>query len=128
MGRIRGDLKERTFEFAVAIVNLVRLLPNDTRGWEVARQLFRSGTSIGANVREADNAFTDADFAYRCSVARKEAGETHYWLQLCERTGLLSGDPLQQAITEADELARILSSIVRALQQRSESPDASRTE
>jgi four helix bundle protein len=117
MTRIQGDLKVRTFEFAVLIMNLARELPDDRRGWEIGRQLIRSGTSIGANIREADNAITDADFAHRCSTARKEAGETHYWLQLCERTGMLTGEKLRDATREADELARILSSVVKGTQQ-----------
>lgn len=117
MGRIRGDLGERTFEFAAAILTLSDELPNITKGWVVGRQLIRSGTSVGANVREADNALTDAEFTHRCSVARKEAGETHYWLRLCQRTKMLQGDGLVAAIQEADELTRILSSIVKATQQ-----------
>jgi four helix bundle protein len=117
MGRIQGDLKDRTFEFAVLIINLTDELPNVRKGWEVGRQLIRSGTSVGANVREADNASSDADFAHRCSIARKEAGETHYWLQLCARTEMLGGERLQDAIREADELARILSSVVKGTQE-----------
>ena len=113
MSRIQGDLKERTFAFAVAIMKLVDQLPNKPKGWEVGRQLIRSGTSIGANVREADSAFTERDFAHTCNIARKEAGETHYWLQLCTRSELLSGEDCDAAIREVDELVRILSSIVR---------------
>ncbi len=78
--------------------------------------MIRSGTSIGANVREADTAFSDADFAYKCNIARKEACETHFWLQLCARCSLLKGDRLASATQEADELVRILSTIVKATQ------------
>ncbi|MFQ5490186.1 MAG: four helix bundle protein [Phycisphaerae bacterium] len=119
MGRIQGDLLERTFELAVAILRLARALPNNAQGWEVGRQLIRSGTSIGANVREADHALTRAEFAHKCSIARKEASETHYWLQLCQRTELLSGQHTVEAITEADELLRILSTVVKRTQERS---------
>lgn len=126
MGRIQGDLKERTFNFGVAILKAVDQLPNGHKGWEIGRQLVRSGTSIGANVRGADTAFTDADFAYCCNVSRKEASEAHYWLQLCERTELLRGEELAHLIREANELVRILSSVVKATQhhirQRKESP------
>ena len=120
MGRIQGDLKERTLEFAVSILRLVDQLPKVTKGWEIGRQLIRSGTSVGANIREADSGYTDADFAHCCNIARKEAGETHYWLQLCERTGLLSGEALAPVLREADELVRILSSIVGATRQHIE--------
>jgi four helix bundle protein len=116
MGRIQGDLKERTLDFAVAILNAADQLPNGNKGWEIGRQLVRSGTSIGANIREADTAFTDADFAYRCNVSRKEASETHYWLQLCERAGLLPHEELARLTREANELVRILSTVVKATQ------------
>lgn len=118
MGRIHGDLVDRTFEYAVLILHLADQLPNVTKGWEVGRQLIRSGTSIGANVREADHALTDAEFAHRCSISRKEAAETEYWLELCKRTGMLCGQEVDQAIKEADELVRVLSSVVKATQQR----------
>ena len=117
MGRIQGDLPHRTFEFAVTILKLTDRLPNVAKGWEIGRQLIRCGTSVGANARETDNALTDAEFPHRCSIARKEAGETHYWLELCRRTELLHGQQLQAATGEADELVRILSSVVKATQQ-----------
>ncbi len=117
MGRIHGDLKERTFRFAASILRLSDRLPHAQKGWVIGKQVIRSGTSVGANVREADCAFTDADFAYCCNVARKEAGETHYWLQLCQHTGTLGGEELETAIGEADELVRILSTVVKATQQ-----------
>jgi len=78
MGRIQGDLTERTLRFGVDILGLLKQLPQDTGGWVVGKQLCRSGTSIGANIREADAALTDADFAHKMSIARKEASEAEY--------------------------------------------------
>ena len=118
MGRIRGDLLERTFEFAVSIVHLIDGLPNNVKGWEIGKQVLRSGTSVGANIREADHALTDADFTYRCALARKEAAETLFWLQLSSRCRLLKGDHVESAIQEADELVRILATIVKTTQER----------
>ena len=100
MGRIQGDLLERTMEFAVAIMRLVDQLPNSPKGWTIARQLLKSATSIGANIREANHALSDADFAYTCNVARKEASETHYWLELSRRTEVLHGPELESALRE----------------------------
>lgn len=117
MARIRGDLLDRTIEFAKSILTIVDSLPNNNKGWEIGRQMIRCGTSVGANLREADNAHTDADFIYKCSIVRKEASETHYWLQLCDATALLNGEPLQTLTKEADEIVRILASIVRKSQQ-----------
>ncbi len=116
MGRIQGDLKERTFEFAVQVLALVDGLPRSTKGWVVGRQLVRSGTAIGANVREADHAHTDADFAYKCSVARKEASETEYWLELCNRSAMVKSDRVHPLAVEAGELMRILATIVKRTQ------------
>ncbi len=116
MARIQGDLKQRTFYFARDILAIIDLLPNNTKGWEIGKQLIRSGCSIGANIREADNAHTDADFANKCSIARKEAGETTFWLELCKSSELLYGEKLNQLTAEADQLTRILSAIVRGTQ------------
>ena len=117
MARLRGDLLGRTFEFAKSVLVIVDSLPNNNKGWEIGRQMIRCGTSVGANLREADNAHTAADFVYKCSIARKEASETHYWLQLCDATALLNGELLEDLTKEADEIVRILSSVVRKSQQ-----------
>jgi four helix bundle protein len=117
VARIRGDLLDRSFEFAKSMLTIVDSLPNNAKGWEIGRQMIRCGTSVGANLREADNAHTDADFVYKCSIARKEASETHYWLQSCDATALLTGKPLHDLIKEVDEIVRIPASIVRKTQQ-----------
>ena len=71
MGRMVGDLKERTLSFGEMTLNAVAALPNEPRCWIVARQLGRAGTSVGANVWEADVALTEADFASKIGIARK---------------------------------------------------------
>ena len=116
MGRIRGDLGERSFAFALDVLSLIDDLPAGTVGWVLGKQLTRSGTAVGANLREADQAITDADFAHKCSIARKEAAESQYWLEPCTAAGLLSGDAVDDAIHEADELTRILASLVKKTQ------------
>jgi four helix bundle protein len=116
MGRIRGDLLDRTLELALRIVEMLAHLPQDNRGWVIGKQLVRSGTSIGANIREADAALTDAEFVQRCSVARKEASETYYWLLLCREASLLGSDLIDPALLEVDEVLRVLTSIVKKTQ------------
>ncbi|MFQ5425039.1 MAG: four helix bundle protein [Phycisphaerae bacterium] len=101
---------------AERVLALADRLPNNTKGWVVGKQLIRCGTSVGANIREADNALTDAEFSNKCSIARKEASETYYWLELCQRAGILSGDVLIETLREADEITRVLSTIVRRTQ------------
>ena len=119
MSRIHGDLAERSFEFAVAVMHIANHIPRTGKGWILARQLLRAGTSVGANVEEADNAFSDGEFAHSCNIARKEAAETRYWLKLARRTSLLAGDALDTLTQEADELARILATIVRETRKKS---------
>jgi four helix bundle protein len=112
MARIQGDLKERTIAFAERVLNIADGFPNNNKGWVVGRQFIRCGTSVGANVHEADHALSDADFSFKCSTARKEASEVSYWLELCRRTNLLKSDDLVPLANEANEIMRILSSIV----------------
>lgn len=116
VGRIQGDLPERTVSFAVSLLSAVEELPAGTQGWVVGKQLLRSGTSIGANVWEAEEALTDAEFAHKCSIARKEASETRYWLILCEQAGLLTTRVCEPLLSEAVELTKILATIVHKTQ------------
>jgi four helix bundle protein len=70
------DIKKRTFEFAINIVNFVNELPKSIAGITLAKQLIRAGTSIGANIEEADGAFSKKDFIHKISISRKDARET----------------------------------------------------
>jgi four helix bundle protein len=108
------DIAERAFRFAVRVVRLCEHLdhrPGVTR--LLARQLFRSGTSIGANLQEARAGQSRADFLSKCNIALKEARETLYWLRLAEATELVLRDRLLPLMEEADELVAILTTIVK---------------
>ena len=120
MGRLVGDLKERALRFGIDVLAAVKKLPHDTGSWVVGKQLARSATSIGANVWEANAGVSDADFAHKMSIAHKEANETQYWLELSRRSGLIPLDVTSQLNAEADELIRILSTIVRKTRERSD--------
>jgi len=74
-----------TFDFSMSIINYSESL-RDLRKFEMSSQIFRSGTSIGANIREAQNAESKADFIHKFKIAAKEADEVEYWLQLCEES------------------------------------------
>jgi four helix bundle protein len=110
-------LKERTLEFGSQVLAAVAKLPNEARGWIIAKQLGKAASSIGANVWEADAALTDSDFAHKISIARKEANETHYWLELARRTELMPEETYTTLLGEAVELASILGTIVRKTQE-----------
>lgn len=120
MGRLVGDLKERTLRFGVDVLAIVETLPSRTGGWVVGKPLAKSATSIGANVWEANAAVSDADFAHKISIAHKEANETQYWLELGRRSGMISSDVMACLNTEAEELVRILSTIVRKTRERTD--------
>ena len=76
------DLEERTLEFGKRIVRMCKVLPKETVNYELIKQCLRSGTSIGANYIEANDALSKKDFVFRLRIARKEAKETVYWLNL----------------------------------------------
>jgi four helix bundle protein len=107
------DIEQRTFQFAVRIVRLVNALPRGVAASVMARQIVRAGTSIGANVEEAQGSQSKKDFARRMNIARGEAREALYWLRLIQETGLVPGDRLADLIAEAGELVRILTTIVK---------------
>lgn len=116
MGRIHGDLPDRTFKFSLAILEIVDRLPSDNKGWIVTRQLVRSGTAVGANIAEADHAHTATEFAHCCNIALKESAEAEYWLRLCRESGLIDGDQLTPLLGECDEIIRILTAVVKRTQ------------
>jgi four helix bundle protein len=111
------DIHDRTFAFAVRILRLVRSLPNDLSGRTVARQLARSGTSVGANVEEAQGGHSKAEFARRMGIARSEARETLYCLRLIGATEMVAPERLAEIRREAEEIARILTAIVKKARQ-----------
>jgi four helix bundle protein len=117
MGRLTGDLKERTLGFGRLAMDALRELPNEPRGWIVAKQLGRAASSIGANVWEADAAISEADFAHKISIARKESSETRYWLELAKMCELLPLQTCETLTQKNDELLRILGTIVRKTQE-----------
>lgn len=105
------DLRERTFLFSVRLLKWVRTLPRDLGTQVMAKQLLESGTSIGANIEEADGADTPKDRVYKWTLSRKEARETRYWIRvICAAiTDTPEGRALEQ---ESTELINILSTLI----------------
>jgi four helix bundle protein len=110
---MRNDKKniivEKSFQFALKIVLYCELL-EDKKKFVLSRQLLRSGTSIGANVREAQNAESKADFIHKVKLAAKEADETEYWLLLCKNSPSYIFENL--LLDDVQELIKILSKII----------------
>ena len=99
-------------DFAVRIVRLYKYLSEQEREYVMSKQILRSGTSIGANVREAEYAQSRKDFISKMSIALKEAAETEYWIELLHRSEYLKGDAYQSILADSQELCKILIAIV----------------
>ncbi len=104
---------DKSKAFAVRIVRLYQYLREEKREYVLSKQLFRSGTSIGANARESVYAQSKADFYSKLHIALKEAGETAYWLELLSETGYLSEKHFQSIYSECEELTRLLTAITK---------------
>lgn len=107
------DIKERTFRFGVEVVRLVLTLPRNPAGFAISGQLVRSGTSIGANVIEAQNCGTKKEFTYTLTISLKEARETEYWLKIINEVKLADQDSVNKLLMEVNELIKILTSIIK---------------
>lgn len=112
------DIRERTYQFARRIVRLARALPRDIATQVIARQLARCGTSVGANVEEAQGAHSRKEFARRMGIARTEARESVYWLRLLSDTNTMPKPRLAPIGQESEEILRILVTIVKRTRER----------
>ena len=109
-------VKTKSFQFAVHVAACCRELI-ESREYVLSRQLLRSGTSIGANVREAINASTRKDFAYKLGVALRESDETLYWLELLFTSGYIPEPQFKHLHEKGEELIRILTTILKTTRQ-----------
>ena len=115
MNEIKID--ERTFKFALLIIELYKHL-NSKHEYVLSKQLLRSGTSIGANVEEAQAAQSRKDFISKMSIASKEARESKYWIRLLERSNYLSDfDKKEVLINEVNSIVNIITKIVKSTKE-----------
>ena len=106
-------VKEKSFSFAVRIVNLSKYLVEQKREFVLSKQILRSGTAIGALIRESEHAESKADFIHKLSIALKEANETDYWIDLLHQTNYLILKEHQSIKTDILELIKLLTSIIK---------------
>ena len=118
--RVKADniILSKSKAFAVRIVRLYQYLCNDKKEFVLSKQLLRSGTSIGANVKEAVRGQSKTDFISKMSIALKEASETEYWLELLHETDFLDETQYQSIYTDNQELLKILTSIIKSSKER----------
>lgn len=115
-----GDLlKEKSMNFSIRIVNLYKWLCEKKKEYVLSKQLLRSGTSIGANIAEAQCAVSKADFTAMIFISSKECNETQYWLELLHRTDYLNDKQYDSIKDDADELGKLLTSITKKVNPRS---------
>ncbi len=110
--RSGGLIVELSVAYALDVIRLYRALEHDGAGRILGRQLLRAGTSIGANVQEAQGAQSKADFIAKMSIAHKEARESAYWLHLIRESGIIPAGRLADIIPETARIIRVLSSIL----------------
>ena len=110
--KMENAVEEKSFAFALEIVKIYRILSSEKKEFVLSRQVLRSGTSIGANVSEAQQAQSQADFISKMNIALKEAYETRYWLRLLCGSGFMDQNETVPLLARVDELIRLLVSIV----------------
>ncbi len=113
----REEMYERTMQFSVRIVRMVKAMPRGIAEDVIAKQLTKSATSIGANYREASHGKSTADFVSKLKISEGEADETLYWLQLLVNSGIMKQSKLQTLIDEANELVAILTASTKTSNQ-----------
>jgi len=101
------DFRQRTFDFAVRIVRMVRALPRDSVTRELGRQVLRSGTSVGANARAAKRGRSAAEFAAKLGIVEEECDETMFWIELLIATETIPEKRVKALLAEAEEILRI---------------------
>lgn len=106
-------IKDKSLNFAVRIVNLYKFLVSEQKEFVMSKQILRSGTSVGANIREAEQAQSRADFIHKLSIALKEANETEYWLELLIRTDFITQEQYESINNDSIEINKILISIIK---------------
>ena len=112
------DLRIRTKRYALGILELSNYIPNNPKGWVISKQIIRSGTSVGAQYREACRAKSDPDFISKVEGALQELDETLYWLELLLESNMVPAEKLNSSIRETNELIAIFTTIVRKVKSR----------
>ena len=111
-GRSENIIETKSFAFAVRIIRLYKLLTTERKEFVLSKQLLRSGTTIGALVKEAVNAESKADFIHKLGIAQKECGESIYWIELLKETEYINQKEFETIHCDASEILKILRSII----------------
>ncbi|HUH75396.1 MAG TPA: four helix bundle protein [Chitinophagales bacterium] len=105
-------LKDKSFAFAIRIVNLYKVISETKKEFVMSKQVYRSGTAVGAMIREAQNAESKMDFIHKLAIAQKECDETLYWLELLKATHYISEKEFESIANDNQELLKMLKSSI----------------
>ena len=121
---LQADMKDdnlianKSLDFGVRVVNCYKFICRNRKEFVMSKQLYKSGTSIGANIHEGLQAQSKADFISKMGIALKEACETAYWLKLLVRTEYINENMYQSLLADCDELSRLLTSIIKSARNK----------
>jgi four helix bundle protein len=110
-------LEDKSFAFAIRIVNLYKLITETKKEFVMSKQVYRSGTAVGALIREAQNAESKMDFIHKLAIAQKECDETLYWLELLKATNFISENEFESIATDNLEKLKMLKSSILTVKQ-----------
>jgi len=110
-------IKDKSFVFAIEVIKLYKFLISEKKEYVISKQLLRSGTSIGANIREGLNAESRADFIHKMAISQKEADETCYWLDLLKASDYINEPRYSKISQQSQELLKMLRSIILTTKQ-----------
>ncbi len=111
-------IKEKSYQFALRIIKLFQFLTVEKNEYILAKQVLRSGTSVGANIEEAVAGQSDKDFIAKLSISYKEIKETHYWLRLLKDSEIIDEKQFNSIIKDCEEIIRLLVSILKTIKSK----------
>ena len=111
---IKNVVKQKSFDFAIHIVKLYQFLIETNKEYVMSKQILRSGTAVGAMIREAEHAESKKDFIHKMAIAQKEINESIYWLELLNKTEYLSIDQFENIHHDAVEIIKLITSIIKS--------------
>lgn len=115
----KGPVREKSYQFALNVTREMRAMQEREKEYVLSKQCLRSGTSIGANIEEANAGQSKKDFTAKMAISSKEARETHYWLRLLRDLNLLDKKNAEKLLQDCEEIIRLLTAIVKTSQIKS---------
>lgn len=106
-------IKDKSFVFALRMIKLYQYLQTEKKEYILSKQLMRSGTSIGAMIRESEQAESKLDFIHKLAIAQKEANETEYWIELLHQSGYIEENQYQSIFQDITAIRKLLTSIIK---------------